>query len=154
MGSAVTERILIRPLLRPIERVLEKSLGVDLVRINSNIARNLFYSSVNKDYEHLAINPVNGQTPYLFLMQSSELTVGKYISQDLYLTYTGQLVSLYDQSQSSFDFNHSFGIEYRFLRNVLLEIEYDRELMGYLQVPNQKQYLEDIKIRLRHSFEF
>ena len=154
VGSAVTERILIRPLLRPIERVLEKSLGVDLVRINSNIARNLFYSSVNKDYEHLAINPVNGQTPYLFLMQSSELTVGKYISQDLYLTYTGQLVSLYDQSQSSFDFNHSFGIEYRFLRNVLLEIEYDRELMGYLQVPNQKQYLEDIKIRLRHSFAF
>ena len=154
VGSAVTERILIRPLLRPIERALEKGLGVDLVRINSNIARNLFYSSLGNEYNRMAINPVNGETPYLFLMQSSELTVGKYISQDLYLTYTGQLVSLYDQAETSFDFNHSFGIEYRFLRNVLLEIEYDRELMGYMQFPNQKQYLEDIKIRLRHSFAF
>jgi hypothetical protein len=87
-------------------------------------------------------------------MQSSELTLGKYLSQDLYLTYTGQLVSLYDQAESTFDFNHSIGIEYRLLRNVLLEIEYDRELMGYLAIPNEKQYLEDIKIRLRHSFAF
>ena len=154
VGGAVTERILIRPLLRPIERALEKGFGVDLVRINSNIAKNLFFSSLGNEYNQMTINPVVGETPYLFLMQSSELTVGKYISQDLYLTYTGQLVSLYDQAETSFDFNHSFGIEYRFLRNVLLEIEYDRELMGYMQIPNQKQYLEDIKIRLRHSFAF
>ncbi|MEJ2543981.1 MAG: translocation/assembly module TamB domain-containing protein [Calditrichaceae bacterium] len=154
VGGAVTERILIRPLLRPIERALEKGLGVDLVRINSNIARNLFYSSIGDEYNRMALNPVNGESPYLFLMQSSEFTLGKYISQDLYLTYTGQLVSLYDQTETSFDFNHSIGIEYRFLRNILLEIEYDRELMGYMQIPNQKQYLEDIKIRLRHSFAF
>ena len=87
-------------------------------------------------------------------MQSSELTVGKYLSQNLYLTYTGQLVSVYDQAQTSFDLNHSFGVEYRFLRNVLVEFEYDRELMGYYRIPNQKQYLEDFKIRLRHSFHF
>ncbi|HEM49019.1 MAG TPA: hypothetical protein ENO27_02295, partial [Caldithrix sp.] len=92
VGGAVTERILIRPLLRPIERALEKGLGVDLVRINSNIARNLFLSSLGNEYNQMAINPVSGDTPYLFLMQSSEFTLGKYISQDLYLTYTGQLV--------------------------------------------------------------
>lgn len=154
VGGAVTERILIRPLLRPIERALEKGLGIDLVRINSNIAKNLFFSSLGSEYNQMAINTVNGESPYLFLMQSSEFTLGKYISQDLYLTYTGQLVSLYDQAETSFDFNHSVGIEYRFLRNILLEIEYDRELMGYMQIPNQKQYLEDWKIRLRHSFEF
>lgn len=160
VGGAVTEKYLIRPLLRPLERAMERRLGIDLVRINSNIAKNLFYTGLgfggplDRDGTPL-VNPFTTDTPYLFLMQSSELTIGKYISQNLFLSYTGQLVSLYDQSNStSFDFNHSFGIEYRFLRNVLLEFEYDRELMGYYKVANQKQYLEDFKIRLRHSFSF
>jgi len=154
VGGAVTERYLIRPLLRPVERVLEKSLGVDLVRINSNIAKNLFYGSLGSKYDEFALSPFEGENPYLFIMQSSELTLGKYLSQDLYLSYTGQLVSFYERSETAFDINHSIGLEYRFLRNVLLEIEYDRELMGYLPILNEKQYLEDIKIRLRHSFAF
>jgi len=155
VGGAVTERYLIRPILRPIERLMEKSLGVDLVRINSNIAKNLFYSSLGAEYRNKPfIDPFATDSPYLFLMQSSELTVGKYLSQNLYLTYTGQLVSLYDQAQTSFDINHSLGLEYRLLRNVLLEFEYDRELMGFYRMPNQKQYFEDFKIRLRHSFAF
>ena len=100
------------------------------------------------------LNPFSSTAPYLFLMQSSEVTVGKYLTQDIYLTYTGQLVSVYDQFNSGFDFNHSVGLEYRFLRNILLEVEYDRELMGYYRVLNERQYMEDIKIRLRHSFSF
>ncbi|MGD9897874.1 MAG: hypothetical protein AB7T22_01980 [Calditrichaceae bacterium] len=158
VGGAVTERFLIRPLLRPIERALERSLGMDLVRFNSSIAKNLFYSSLGaqNDLQNGSsyINPFSTSAPYLFLMQSSEVTVGKYLTQNLYLSYTGQLVSVYDQSETGFDMNHSVGIEYRFLRNVLLEIEYDRELMGYYQVLKERQYLEDFKIRLRHSFSF
>ena len=155
VGGAVTERYLIRPILRPIERLMEKSLGVDLVRINSNIARNLFYTSLSSEYRNKPfIDPFSTESPYLFLMQSSEFTVGKYLSQNLYLTYTGQLVSFYDQTQTSFDLNHSLGLEYRLLRNVLLEFEYDRELLGFYRIPNQKQYFEDFKIRLRHSFAF
>ena len=87
-------------------------------------------------------------------MQSSEFTIGKYLSQDLYFTYTGQLVSVYNNEQSEFNLNHSLGLEYRFLRNVLIEFEYDRESLGYFRLPAQKQYLEDFKIRLRHSFTF
>jgi hypothetical protein len=158
VGSAMTERYVFRPLFRPIERALERNLGVDLVRFNSNIARNLFYGSVgfsNPDrMGKKMLNPYHSNAPYLFLVQSSEVTLGKYLTQDLYLTYTGQLVSLNDQSQTMIDFNHSFGVEYRFLRNVLLEFEYDRELMNYYNMANQKQYLEDFKIRLRHSFSF
>ncbi len=159
VGGAVTEKYLFRPLFRPIERAIERNLGIDMVRFNSNIARNLFYSSIGFGRNGInrstpLINPFNTETPYLFLMQSSEITLGKYLTQNLFLTYTGQLVSVYDQSRPSFDINHSFGIEYRFLRNILLEIEYDRELMGYYKIQNQKQYLEDIKIRLRHSFTF
>ncbi len=159
VGGAVTEKYLFRPLFRPLERAIERNLGIDMVRFNSNIARNLFYSSIgfgknNFNRSTPLINPFNTQTPYLFLMQSSEITLGKYLTQNLFFTYTGQLVSFYDQSRPSFDINHSFGLEYRFLRNILLEIEYDRELMGYYKIQSQKQYLEDIKIRLRHSFTF
>ncbi len=158
VGGAVTERYLIRPLLRPIERTLERKLGMDMVRINSNIARNLFYSSLitqqNYNFNSGLLNPFATETPYLFLMQSSEVTLGKYITQDLFLTYTGQLVSVYDQTETELELNHSVGIEYRFFRNVLLELEYDRELIGYYRLPDQKQYFEDFKIRLRHSFTF
>jgi hypothetical protein len=159
VGGAVTEKYLIRPLLRPIERAIERNLNLDLVRFNSSIARNLFYSSlVNKNYgkSHSLnyIQPFSSTAPYLLLMQSSELTLGKYLSPNVYLTYTGQLVSVYDENTNNFDFNHSVGLEYRFFRNVLIELEYDRELLGFYNQDNQKQYLEDFKIRLRHSFTF
>ncbi len=155
VGGSLTERILIRPLLRPIERALENTLGLDMVRINSKIARNLFYSSLGYGTEqNLFFNPFINNASYLFLMQSSEITVGKYLSQDLYLTYTGQLVSVYNQTTPELDINHSIGLEYRFFRNVLLEFEYDRELMRYYRFSSQKQYLNDFKIRLRHSFTF
>ncbi len=155
VGGSLTERILIRPLLRPIERALENTLGLDMVRINSKIARNLFYSSLGYGSDqNLFFNPFITNSSYLFLMQSSEITVGKYLSKDLYLTYTGQLVSVYNQTTPELDMNHSIGLEYRFFRNVLLEFEYDRELMRYYRFSSQKQYLNDFKIRLRHSFTF
>lgn len=159
VGGAMTEKYLIRPLLRPIERALERNLGMDLVRFNSSIAKNLFYGSLGAQNGISAdpaaqLNPFVSTAPYLFLMQSSEVTVGKYLTQDIYLTYTGQLVSVYDQVDTGFDFNHSVGVEYRFLRNILLEVEYDRELMGFYRVLNERQYMEDFKIRLRHSFSF
>jgi len=159
VGGAMTEKYLIRPLLRPIERALERRLGMDLVRFNSSIAKNLFYSSLGSSPAYAAdprtnLNPLTTNAPYLFLMQSSEVTVGKYLTQDIYLTYTGQLVSVYNQVDSGFDFNHSVGLEYRFLRNILLEFEYDRELMGLYRPFSERQYMEDFKIRLRHSFSF
>ncbi|MCB9057346.1 MAG: hypothetical protein H6627_02200 [Calditrichae bacterium] len=158
VGGALTDKYLIRPLLRPIERALERGLGMDLVRFNSSIARNLFYSSLGKQINNQDvnpfINPLSTDVPYLFLMSSSEVTIGKYISEDLYLTYTGQLVSVYENTETGYDFNHSLGLEYRFFQNILLEFEWDRELLGYYNFENQKQYLEDFKIRLRHSFSF
>jgi hypothetical protein len=154
VGGAVTENYLIRPILRPIERSLEKYLGFDYVRFNSAIARNLFNTSIfSKDNQSGALtNNVQQKfyTPYLPLFQSSEVTVGKYISKDLYLSYTGQLINVVDElNQNEFNFNHSFGLEYRFFRNLLLELEYDR--LKYSLLPYQEQ---DFKIKLRHSFMF
>lgn len=155
VGGAVTENYLIRPLLRPVERTLERFLGFDLVRFNSSIAKNLFYVSLGQDRNNrLNFYDPNVTLPYLFLFESSEVTVGKYISQDLYMTYTGQLVSAAIENTNQFTFNHSVGLEYRLLKNILLEFEYDREIMNYYTIISNKFYQEDFKIRLRHSFSF
>ena len=158
VGGAVTENYLIRPLLRPIERSLERYLGFDLVRFNSNIARNLFHVSLgnvpgfnnSKSY----LYDLNTNSPYLLLFESSEVTVGKYLSQNLYLTYTGQLVATAIDQSNEFNLNHSIGLEYRFFKNILLEFEYDREMLNYFSTFTDKPYSDDFKIRLRHSFSF
>ena len=92
--------------------------------------------------------------PYLFLFQSSEFTVGKYVSKDLYFTYTGQLIATSIEKTNYFNLNHSLGLEYRFFKNILLEFEYDREMLNYYNIYSNQMYLEDFKVRLRHSFSF
>lgn len=161
IGGAVADRYLIRPLLRPVERLLEKQLGFDMVRVHSNVAKNLFYNSLGSsinptiDNRYYA-NPFTSNTSYLHLFQNSEIIVGKYLTQDLYLTYTGRLVSIYNQNKTSFDFNHSIGIEYRFFQNMLLEFQYDRESMGIYNLSRPNYYIQDFKIRLRfqHPISF
>ena len=158
VGGAVTERYLIRPLLRPVEKALERGLGMDMVRINSAIAQNLFYSTLGSSVRpygrNYYLNPFLNHSSILLLMQSSGVTVGKYLSRNLFLTYSGQLVSIANQTDVDFGFNHSLGLEYRFLKNVLLEFRYDREFFGIYSGQPQQQYLNDFKIRLRHSFSF
>jgi hypothetical protein len=156
IGGAVTERYLVRPLLRPIEKVLEKNFGIDFFRINSSIAKNLFNSTFGYGEAYNikgGVDPLSSGSPYLSLMHSSAVTVGKYLSQDVYLSYTGQFISLYDEAKPDFGFNHSFGLEYRFLHNLLIELGYDRELMQYYHISDQ-EYIEDFKVRLKHSISF
>jgi hypothetical protein len=92
--------------------------------------------------------------PYAWLIQSSEFTVGKYLTQNLYLTYTGQIVALARDDQSEFSLNHSLGLEYRFLKNLLFEFEYDREMLQLYKIYDAKSYQEDFKVRFRYSFSF
>ena len=158
VGSAVTDNYIIRPLLRPIERRLESYFGVDLVRFNSGIAKNLFQASFGQtarknDYYGTAVYEDNF-LPYALLLESSELTVGKYLAKDLYLTYTGQIVATGLENQNQFNFKHMIGLEYRFYQNLLVEFEYYRETLQFNNIYTEKSYLEDFKIRLRHSFAF
>ncbi|NOX36647.1 MAG: hypothetical protein GXO78_03840 [Calditrichaeota bacterium] len=156
VGFTITENFLIRPLVRPLERRLERGLHLDYVRFSSKFTTNLFYLSLGsqaKLFQQPSIaNPGLNQRldPMLLLLQSSEVTLGKYLARNLYLTYSGQLVSLYDEAKIGF--NHRFGLEYRLLRNLLLEIEYDR--YQFNPVYYSREALRDFRIRLRHSFNF
>jgi len=156
VGGAVTDSYLIRPLLRPIERGIEKYLGIDFVRFNARIAENLLSAGSQNKSQKNSYNQYNSSAnmPYAWLIQSSEFTVGKYLAQNIYLTYTGQIVALASEQQSEFSLNHSLGVEYRFLKNLLFEFEYDREMLQLYEIYNAKSYQEDFKVRFRYSFTF
>jgi len=156
VGGAVTDNYLIRPLLRPLERGLERYLGFDFVRVNPRLTENLL-SATDPSRTRFGLgsqNFSNSFMPYAFLIQSSEFTVGKYLTQDLYLSYTGQLVASANEKQNNFNLNHSVGLEYRFLKNLLFEFEYDRESLQLYNLYNEKSYQEDFKVRFRYSFSF
>ncbi|MFQ5584185.1 MAG: translocation/assembly module TamB domain-containing protein, partial [Calditrichia bacterium] len=161
VGLTMTENLLMRPIVRPIERRIERGLGLDYVRFRSRFTSNLLYMSMHDQLTflnsplELGANLNNNLNPALLLFQSSQLTLGKYLTRDLYFNYTGQLLSGYEES--NFDkprlgFYHRFGVEYRLLRNLLLEIEYDNfQLKTYYY---NRADLNDFRIRLRHSFHF
>jgi hypothetical protein len=158
IGGAVTENYVIRPLLRPLERRLEHYLGFDFVRFNSRIAKNIFQVGLSQWYGPTMLNNnfhyQDTFSPYMILLESSELTLGKYLAKNIYITYTGQIIANTNPNQNDFSFNHSFGVEYRFFKTLLLEFEYDRETLFYTPLYMEKPYLEDFKVRLRHSFSF
>lgn len=156
VGLTLTENYLIRPLVRPLERKLERGLGLDYVRLRSSIASNLVYFSFHNRLKFLEgqnyyqQNVNNSFDPALLLLQSSEITLGKYLLKDIYVSYSGQLVSVYDEAKLGL--NHRLGLEYRLLRNLLLELEYDK--FQFNPRFYGQEVLNDFKIRLRHSFTF
>ncbi|MBN2365150.1 MAG: translocation/assembly module TamB domain-containing protein [Calditrichaeota bacterium] len=156
IGMTLTENLLIRPLVRPLERRMERGLGLDYVRLSLQITSNLFYYGLQPQWKFLPeasygrLNYGNTFDPALLLLQSSEITLGKYLLKDIYFSYSGQLVSIYDEPK--FGLNHSFGLEYRLLQNLLLEFEYDKFYFDPKYY--SRDALQDFRIRLKHSFNF
>ena len=156
VGLRITENLLIRPLVRPIERTLEQTLRLDYVRLRSNLTGNLYYMTLGRTPYLSTQRPFTGQPlsqgidPVLLLLQSSELTVGKYLWRNFYVSYSGQLVIPFYRDR--FGFNHRFGLEYRIKRNLLLEVQYDKYLISPYYF--QPGLLQDFSIRLRHSIKF
>ena len=159
VGATLTENLLIRPMVRPLERKMERGLRLDYVRLSLQITSNLLYFGLQPRWKflpessYLRSGYINTFDPALLLLQSSELTIGKYVMNNFYLSYSGQLVSIYDEPKLGL--NHRFGVEYRLLQNLLLEFEYDRFLFDptYYKEYNQSRF-QDFRIRLKHSFNF
>ena len=157
VGLTLTQNFLIRPLFRPIERQLERKLKLDYVRLRSNFASNLLYMSLQdrtKIFNRPTFLLVNTNLdPASQLLQSSELTLGKYLFKDIYMSYTGQLVAGVEDSKLGV--NHTFGLEYRLLYNLLLEFEMSQLQYDPLyELNNSRDLSRDIRIRLRHSINF
>ncbi len=156
VGLTMTENLLFRPIVRPLERSIEREFGLDYVRLRSNFTSNLFYltflnrARLFQQPVYINRNQSTKLDPALALLQSSEITLGKYLSRNLYLTYTGKLVSVYDQSKLGI--NHQLSLEYRLIQNFLLELEYDKVEFNTFFFEHQE--LNDFRVRLRRSFNF
>ncbi|MCB0273664.1 MAG: translocation/assembly module TamB domain-containing protein [Calditrichaeota bacterium] len=155
VGLSMTENLLFRPLVRPLERRLERQLWLDEVRLRSNFSSNLLYLSfadrVSLFNRATFLSPYvnNNLDPALLLLQSSEITLGKYLVRDIFMSYTGQLVSGFDESKLGV--NHTIGLEYRLLYNLLLQLEYNKFQFNPFYSDDIRN---DLRVRLRHSFTF
>ncbi len=137
MITVGTENLLIRPLLRPVERSLERSLGLDVVRLNSRLTRNF-----------LLMNQTEDPDLRLALLNSTQLTVGKYLSNRMFLLYTGKITTLdktFQLPENTLGLRHTLGLEYRFNPALLLQIGLDYN-------PLLTQEKDDKNILLRYSF--
>ena len=136
-----TDKVLFRQLLRPVERTLEKSLGLDMVRLQSRFTRNFLEMNQGR---------TQGEATLSFL-RSTRLSVGKYLTSRIYLLYTGQVAAWpvnYKFSDPNIGLRHTVDFEFRIRPSLLLQMEYD------YNNTLQEKWREDKKIWLRHSFPF
>lgn len=138
VGSS-TDNFIFRPLMRPIERQLERDLRLDVVRFSYSIAQNFLNSSFNN----------NALGSSLAFLKSSRLILGKYLTDDVYLLYTGELTAGIDYQfqDKGVGLRHIVGLEYRLNSKWLLQMEYDYNTLF-------ESHKDDKKIFLRHSFPF
>jgi hypothetical protein len=134
-----TDKFLFRPIIRPIERQLERRLGLDVVRFSYAFARNFLDANLND--EELSAS--------LALLRSSRLVLGKYLTEDIYINYSGELKAGIDfrYQERGVGLQHVVGLEYRLNQSWLLQMEYDYNTLLQTQ-------RDDKKIWLRHSFTF
>ncbi len=153
--SIGTDHLIVRPFLRPVERALERKLGLDVVRFSSRFTRNLLTSNSESNGAAPGNAIVAGRPS---LLRNSRLTLGKHLSNSLYLLYVGQvetglveseLVEATDDKIANLYYNlqlrHRLGLEYRLNPSMLLQFEYDYN-------PLLLKDKADPRIWLRHSF--
>ena len=134
-----TDNLILRPLFRPVERELERNLGLDVVRFSYAITQNFLNSSFTND--------ALGSS--LAFLKSSRLILGKYLTDDIYFLYTGELEAGIDYQfqDKGVGLRHIVGLEYRLNASWLLQMEYDYNTL-------LESHKDDKKISLRHSFPF
>ncbi|MBN1558876.1 translocation/assembly module TamB domain-containing protein [candidate division KSB1 bacterium] len=135
-----TDNLIFRPLFRPMEKELEQTFGLDYVRFSSQLTRNIIMFNLNNNLE------LNSR---LALLESTKIIVGKYLSNNFFLQYTGQIESGvgYRYKAKHLGFHHTLGLEYQINPQVLVELEYD-----YDSLMLEKR--DDKRIILRHWFPF
>jgi hypothetical protein len=134
------ENMFIRPLIRPLEQGIRRHLGLDVVRFSSMFSRNIMQLQMG---DRFGFDPLN-------LFRSARLTLGKYITRGIFITYSGKIHNTigYQYPLAGVGFRHAFALEYTIRPDLFLEMEYtyDSQLLSDRR--------EDKRIWLRHIFPF
>ncbi|MCP4724122.1 MAG: hypothetical protein GY863_03750 [bacterium] len=134
MMVARGEQMLLDPVLQPVNRTIQRTFGLDEFRIRPNISKAFSYQKYDPRLFNQAIGSdgMDVMNPkYLFL--SPELSIGKYILDDLYFNYQGQIVrTISGGNQDDMGFSHLLGLEYRLKNQVYIEFEWDYDYYRFL----------------------
>ena len=118
-GKAVSdfgEQYLRRYFLQGIERKLAKSIGLDVIDVETSIASNYFTMFYNRQFDYMT-----AQADYLALANVG-VTVGRYFFRDnLLLKARGGLLPLDDTTLTP---QYSIGFEVQPLRYLFMDVDY------------------------------
>ena len=127
VAGSKADNAFLRPIFLPMERSIKGVLQLDRFDIRPNIAR-----SVTRGLLSGGTVGYGSGTVGHALFSSSSLVLGKYISNDFYLSYTGQLATGYNSiDKEILGVNHLLGLEYRVAPGLLFQIEFDRQFNKY-----------------------
>ncbi|GBE27406.1 hypothetical protein BMS3Bbin03_01331 [bacterium BMS3Bbin03] len=132
------DHLILKPLFRPVERKLEKVFNVDMVSFRTRLAQNMIEMNFNRQID-----------PRYLIFRSTQVIIGKYLKNNLFLLYSGEIEAGLDPryQEKGIGLKNSFDLEYRIKPNLLLELQYkyDSLLLSHKQ---------DLRIQIRHSFTF
>ena len=148
LGSKLlTDATPVRRWTRSLERQVERWLGVDRVDIETPLAQNIIerqiYSTKRSPEEELK------SYSYLRTLDHTRVTVGKYLSRDVYVSYTGSLLS----STDAYDVTrigvvHNWEVLFRMYQiapNLTLNYRYEFD---------SKTRLDDNRVFIRFGYTF
>lgn len=145
LGGTIVSGMVLRGFVRPIERELESLLQVDVIRLQPTLAQNLFETEVLGAQG----GPISQIGWGAYMLRQSQLTVGKYLTNDLFLSYTGLWkTGINATNERHFGFLHRWNLDYRIRPvsgNLVLTFGYEYDSL---------ELLEDKKVALRYSFVF
>jgi len=145
LGGTIVSGMVLRGFVRPIERRLEGILQMDIVRLQPTLAQNLFVSEVLG----VAAEPMSQIGWGAYMLRQSQLTVGKYLTDDVFLSYTGLWkTGINAANERHFGFLHRWNLDYRIRPvsgNLILTFGYEYDSL---------ERLKDRSVALRYSFVF
>ena len=109
LGWTVVGEYVDSRLAGPVEEVIEKVTGMDRVDINPRVIQNVLRSEIaGTGQDTLNVNP---GVRYLL---GSRISVGKFLTRDIYLGYTGELAEHYEGiAGGRMGLVHQWNVEYR-----------------------------------------
>jgi len=123
------DNLFIQEYLQYLETNIKKTLPfVDFLRINPSILGNIFQqqNEENNTYDKSSFSPTTWS-----LLSNSRITIGKYLTNRWYITYTGTLLSkrLNYNNDYSLDMRHQFNLQFRFYKALSFNLQflYDTE---------------------------
>jgi hypothetical protein len=141
--ASTVVRTIGRQWLDPLERRLERWTLLDEIALTPGKGR---WSSVSRQQRQHAQADTLQQNSAVRFFSGSQVTVGKYLTRDVFLTYTGELAEGGIDLGNRLGFVHLWNLEYRILplsRDLVLDlaVEYD-----------EVERKRDESISLKYSF--